>query len=259
MHSDPMVQLWPLTFKHPPTPLHAWGPVHGCVAFKSGLPDGTSVHFPRKNGILHALHVVKQAESQHRPSTQFPKTQSFASEQACPVVFVQTPFPLQALLPLHGEVAFISFLPTPTGMHWPTIPLVSVIGLHSIHDFVHADTQQIPSTQKPLEQSPPVLQFRPAVGSYSSEVLSSPLVFSPPVTSTWPVLSSVAVWLYRMPVMLPALAHANASGLCSSAVWAPYPFPPIAKTLPDARRTSLCLERGVVMLPVTDQVPLEGL
>lgn len=102
------MQACPLDFLQAPLPSHAPVPEQGVVALRSGAPERTLVQMPRLVDSAHDLHVSRQADLQQIPSAQDPEAHSLALAQACPMVFLQTPLPSQALLPVQGLVALVS-------------------------------------------------------------------------------------------------------------------------------------------------------
>ena len=102
----------------------------------------------------HAWQTAVHAELQHTPSAQYPDEQVLPDEHAAPLGLLpvgvpHAPEPLQSPLAhsLSGSVAAAIF------PHVPFEPLPFLTVVHAWHVPVHAESQQTPSVQKPLEHS----------------------------------------------------------------------------------------------------------
>ena len=125
-HFCPLISLhWPLA-------LQLFVPLHSGV---SGFPF-TAEHVP----LVHNMHGVVHAVSQHTPSLHFPLRQTEPEEHFCPLASLLWHLPLvsQILVPLHSG---LSSLPV-TAEHVPVV--------HDIHGVAHAVSQQAPSLHCPL-------------------------------------------------------------------------------------------------------------
>lgn len=147
--SPPTGQVKPLLVLHAPLPSQATSvPEHVPTGKSSGSPSAMFVHVPTAPPTLHAMHVSVHAVSQQTESTQLPLTQSVPPAHASPSLDLQLPAPSQeTVVPEHVVVALVSSCPEGTLKHVPTLPVT----LHAMQVFVHAVSQQTPSTQLPLE------------------------------------------------------------------------------------------------------------
>lgn len=122
-------------------PLHAYGA-------QLGLPivlATTMLQLPSE----HSLQAPSHALSQHLLSAQKPLAHCASSApQDWPLAFLQLPAPSQALLPLHAGLAFVSLEPLQT-----LLVHVPAAFAHDLQESVQLDSQQRPSTQKPLAHS----------------------------------------------------------------------------------------------------------
>jgi len=105
----PFEHVWPFSFLHAPAPSHdCEPPEQAFVGLLSSLPLAMFVQVPSLPPMLQAMHVMPQAFSQQRPSTQLFDKQSAAAVHVCPWTRLQTPLPSHWLLPVHVIDAFMS-------------------------------------------------------------------------------------------------------------------------------------------------------
>jgi hypothetical protein len=152
-HSAPMVQACPLSDLQMPDASHPLGPLQTLAGTLSS-PEVSGVQVPTLPMILHALHAAVHAEAQQTPSTQKLLTHSPVAPHPCPSSFLHVPRPSHEFVPVQPGA---SSMPFGTLTHLPTFPGT----LHDLHEEPQAASQQTPSTQKPLKQSPAAAHVLP--------------------------------------------------------------------------------------------------
>jgi hypothetical protein len=140
-HSFPVAQVSPVFFLHTPLASQVLVPEH------SGLSSAPVTWWQVPPAQL--WQAASQAAVQHTPSRQKPVAHSVPAPQVCPIFFLQTPAASHVIAPVHSGLSSLEATVV-------QLPVVQVW-----HAAVHAEPQQTPSLQKPLAQSPPVVQVWP--------------------------------------------------------------------------------------------------
>lgn len=127
-----------------PLPSQALVPEHVAVAFKSDCMAGMFVQVPMLPEIEQDLQVSMQGVLQQVPSTQW-SVEQVAPEQ----IMWQAPLPSQALVPVHVAVALLSGCIAEMFVQTPRLPGTA----HDLQVWLQVESQQYPSTQRPLTHS----------------------------------------------------------------------------------------------------------